>query len=173
MSETRGRLLRPLLSVDRSVIEGYAQAHGLAWVEDESNSDTRFSRNHLRHAVLTKLEARFPGATANLAAATGRFDEARMLLDDLAQADLQGSVPDFPLKISLLRGLTEPRARNLLRYLLQRRNIGIPSEERLRESLRQLLNAAPDRHPAVAFGGWRLVRRRDRVAVEPSPDHAA
>ena len=170
MSETNGRLLRPLLDVGRADIESYARHHGLRWIEDESNADQRFSRNHLRHAVLAGLEARFPGSTANLAAATRRFAEAESLLDDLACADLVGREADFPLDVAVLAALAEPRARNVLRYLLARRHIGIPGEERLREFLRQLLHAGPDRHPEVVFGAWRILRRRGKVVVESVQD---
>jgi tRNA(Ile)-lysidine synthase len=166
MSETAGRLLRPLLKVGRDDIVAYAMERGLNWVDDESNADTRLSRNHLRHEVLAGLEERFPGSGANLAAAAGRFAEARDLLDELAILDLGARPADFPLEVDVLKELSEPRARNLLRYLLQRRHIGIPSEERLREILRQLVHAGPDRHPAAMFGQWRLFRRAGQLHVE-------
>lgn len=172
MAEANGRLLRPLLAVGRQDIAAYATEHGLRWIDDESNADTRYSRNHLRHEVLAGVEARFPGASANLAAATRRFAEAQTLLDDLALIDLREHAPDFPLDIAILAPLAEPRARNILRFLLHRRHIGIPSEERLREFLRQLLAAAPDRHPSVVFGTWRILRRRGRVDVEPADQDA-
>lgn len=166
MGEANGRLLRPLLGIGRDEIMVYAKEHELHWMEDESNADTRFSRNHLRHEVLAGLELRFPGSSANLAAAAGRFAEAQALLDDLALIDLGPHAPDFPVDVAALSSLAEPRARNVLRYLLQRRHIGIPSEERLREALRQLTQAAPDRHPVIAFGAYRILRRRGRIVVE-------
>lgn len=167
MREANGRLLRPLLEVSREDIEAYAVRHGLHWIEDESNADTGFSRNYLRHEILAGIEARFPGSTANLAAAGRRFAEALALMDDLAVLDLNGRAADFPLELEALAALDEPRARNVLRYLLKRRHIGIPSEERLRELLRQFVNAAPDRHPEATFGGWRLFRQARRICVEP------
>jgi tRNA(Ile)-lysidine synthase len=167
MAEVNGRLLRPLLDVARDDIRAHAVARRLAWIEDESNTDTRYSRNHLRHRTLRDLAQRFPGSPANLAAAARRFAEARDLLDDLAQLDLGTHADDFPLETKLLTALAEPRARNLLRYLLQKRHIGIASEERLREAVQQLTQAAPDRHPAIVFGAWRLCRRGAQVVVEP------
>lgn len=169
MSETNGRLLRPLLCVGRDRIAGYAREHDLPWVEDESNADTRLSRNYLRHEVLARLDARFPGCTGNLAAATSRFAEALTLLDQLAIMDLGAHAPEFPLPIDVLTVLDEPRGRNLLRYLLQRRHVGIPSESRLREALHQIVHAAPDRHPAVGLGSWRILRRGRQVVLEPAP----
>jgi tRNA(Ile)-lysidine synthase len=77
MTERHGRLLRPLLGVRRNEILAYARNHDLAWVDDESNADLRYSRNFLRHRVLRELVQRFPGAEGNLAAAAKRFAEAQ------------------------------------------------------------------------------------------------
>lgn len=167
MREANGRLLRPLLGTSRDEIRAYARNRGLVWIEDESNADSRYSRNYLRHKTLAELTARFPGSVANLAGASRRFAEAESLLDELARLDL-GTPDDFPVEVARLSALAEPRARNVLRYLLQRRHIGIPSEERLREALRQLTEAAPDRHPAIVFGAWCLRRRRHLIVVEPA-----
>lgn len=169
MRERNGRLLRPFLSVGRDDIERYAVAHRLDWIEDESNADTRHSRNFLRHSVLAPLIQRFPAAAKNLAGAAARFAEAQDLLDDLARADL-GSVADFPIPVAALQSLDEPRARNVLRYLLNERGVQIPSEARLREGLRQMLSAAADRHPALQLGHHRLTRRRGLIYIDPSTD---
>lgn len=166
MGETNGRLLRPLLGVGRDAIAGYAKELGLTWIEDESNADIAYSRNFLRHQTLTDLEGRFPGSAANLAGAARRFAEAQELLDELARIDL-GAAADFPLAVANWCALPEPRARNALRYLLQRRHIGIPSEERLCEFVRQVREAGHDRHPSVVFGTWRLYRRGGEIRLEP------
>jgi tRNA(Ile)-lysidine synthase len=160
------RLLRPLLHVSRAAIAAYAAANGLKWIVDESNSDTRFSRNYLRHDVMPLLSARFPGTEANLAAAALRFGEAGALLDQLAQIDLAGRPPRFPLPVALLSGLDEMRGRNLLRYLLLQHGVRLPSHERLAEALRQLTEAGLDRHPAIDFGSHRLVRQRGEVTLK-------
>lgn len=165
MRERNGRLLRPLLGVSRSGIEAYAAAHGLTWVEDESNADTRHARNFLRRRIFPELQKRFPAATKNLAGASQRFAAALDLLDELARSDL-GAIEDFPLDLACLNGLSEARASNALRYLLARRQVMIPSELRLREALRQMRDAAPDRHPVLVFGHCRLLRRRGLVYLE-------
>ena len=165
MPERRGRILRPLLGIDRDAIRGYAQRNDLRWIEDESNTDTRFSRNFLRHKVIPVIEERFPAVVARLAGAAERFSEAADLLDQLAEIDLGSASPSFPLDVEVLRRLPEARARNVLRLLLDRSGTGIPSEERLTEALRQFLYAAADRHPAIAIGHRRLRRRRGLVEL--------
>jgi tRNA(Ile)-lysidine synthase len=167
LRERDRRLLRPLLTVGRSDILAYAELHGLSWVDDPSNGNLHYSRNFVRHRLLATASQRFPAAECRLARAAGRFEEATELLDELAKLDLAGHPQQFPLPVSILVSLSEPRARNVLRYLLQKCGIGIPSEERLKEALRQFLNAAHDRHPMAEFGDWMLRRRRGQVHLEP------
>jgi tRNA(Ile)-lysidine synthase len=159
------KLLRPMLYVARQDLIVYAQQHRLQWIEDESNNNTRFSRNFLRCEVLPALRQRFPGSEANLSAAARRFGEALGLLDDLARLDLGRTETGFPLPVSLFAALSEPRGRNLLRFLLATHGVGIPSEERLTEALHQLLTARIDRHPSIRLGWHELYRERGQIKL--------
>jgi len=161
------RLIRPLLGVARQDINDYLKKHDLKWVEDESNANTGFARNFLRHEIVPALQSRFPAAEETLTAAAARFAEALALLNDLASLDLDGAPPNFPIPTAILEKLTESRGRNLLRFLLVRHGVRIPSEARLIEALRQILYAGPDRHPAIDFGEWTLTRRGNEVYVDP------
>ncbi|SHK47542.1 tRNA lysidine(34) synthetase TilS [Fibrobacter sp. UWEL] len=59
-------LFRPFLKVTRGELKDYAEANGLSWREDESNSDTAFARNKIRHESLPHLESLNPGAAQQL-----------------------------------------------------------------------------------------------------------
>jgi len=71
---------RPLLNFSRDELHEYAQQtfsqNQSAWIDDESNSDTRFDRNFLRHEIIPKLKARFPGMAATLSRSAGLCAEA-------------------------------------------------------------------------------------------------
>ena len=58
----QGTLLRPLLDIEKHEIETYAKHNDLIWVEDESNTDSSFDRNWLRHELLPQIFIRFPQA---------------------------------------------------------------------------------------------------------------
>ncbi len=156
MPELRGRVLRPLLAVGRDTIEEYGQAYQLRWVEDETNSDTWYTRNFLRREILPAIASRFPGASEQLAAAALRFGEASELLDDLACIDLRGNSPEFPLRLGLFRELSAARARNLLRAMLTRQHVQPPDERRINEFVRQLQTAGNDRHPRIDLPAYSL-----------------
>lgn len=159
------RLLRPLLGVSRAELEAYAKDFDLRWVDDESNGDTRFSRNFLRHEVLPLLTQRFPAAEASLALAGKHFAEADELLSDLASIDWQNAVDDGPecsVPLAALRQLSLSRLKNLLRFRLRQVGWRAPVAPRLEEFARQVFTAAPDRHPELRLpdGVMRLVRGR-------------
>lgn len=67
MGWRRGAVVRPLLDVPRADLLAWAHHRGLSWVEDPSNSSSRFLRNRVRHEVLPLLENVRPGASAALA----------------------------------------------------------------------------------------------------------
>jgi tRNA(Ile)-lysidine synthase len=153
MPERIGKTLRPLLPLPRAELLSYAEHNDLSWIEDESNTDIRYTRNHIRHQIMPLLQAKFPQAEKQLAAATNRFGEALSLLDDLARTDLGSPSADFPVAIALFKELSEIRALNVLRALLAWRSIQLPDDARLREFIRQVRTAKPDRHPKLNFAG--------------------
>jgi tRNA(Ile)-lysidine synthase len=50
------RIIRPLLGVDRAEVLEFLRARDLAWQEDSTNSDCRFTRNAIRHQLLPRLQ---------------------------------------------------------------------------------------------------------------------
>lgn len=60
-------LVRPLLNLRREQLRAYLTTQEQHWVEDESNLDSSFSRNFLRHVVLAAVEqGPYPAATEAL-----------------------------------------------------------------------------------------------------------
>lgn len=163
ISGTRARLLRPLLAVSRAEIETHARLRGLEWVEDESNADTIRRRNFLRHDVFPLLERQFPGARATIARAAAHLAEARELLDEMARADFERCAGAEGVNVADLQGLGEARAKNLLRYWCETRNIEPLSAARTGELLRQLGESRPDARVGVALPGWTFLRYRERL----------
>jgi tRNA(Ile)-lysidine synthase len=152
----RLRLLRPLLASSRPEIEAYATSAGLAWIDDESNADLTLTRNFLRHEALAALAQRFPAAEASLAQAAANFGEAAVLLDELAEQDWQRVGEGGAARLSEMRLLSLPRLKNLLRHRLRCLGWQVPVATRLDEFARQLLSAAPDRHPELLLPGGKM-----------------
>jgi len=157
------RLLRPLLDVSRVDIEAYASANHLAWVDDESNADLSLTRNYLRHEVLTALTQRFPAAELALSQAAANFSEASGLLDELAELDWCQVADGDTARLLVLRKLSLPRLKNLLRYRLRQLGWRVPVATRLDEFAHQLQTAAPDRHPELVLPEGKMHSARGRL----------
>lgn len=165
----QGRLVRPLLDVSRTALEGYAESQHLAWVEDPSNVDTQYSRNYLRHAVFPLLRQRWPHAAQNLARAAEHLSEAQGLLDELAVADLQqASTPSGldwlcldSLDLTVLRGLSAARQRNALQYWLATRT-RLP-DTRHWAGWEDLRDASGDGRPCWRLTDGELHRGNERI----------
>ena len=171
LDEANGlRLVRPLLGLRRGDILSYAHAAGLRWVEDESNADLAYDRNFVRADIMPRLSARFAGTTATLARAALNFGDAAHLLDELAAIDAEGSVHDDTLEVAALKQLSAARARNLLRWFLQRQGLPTPSRDQLDEALHQALAARLDGRPRVRLGAAWLRRHRGRLQLERAMD---
>ena len=165
-------LARPLLTLTRATIEHYAREQQLSWVDDPSNQETRFDRNFLRHDIMPVLESRWPALTTTLARVAQHQGETKGLLADLAQIDWHVCQAQTPNQISLhgLRQLSEPRARNLLRYWIATIcQAPLPDSVHLQRILAEVLPAAVDAMPQVSWANVRLRRYREALYLELDP----
>ncbi|CCD39996.1 tRNA(Ile)-lysidine synthetase [Candidatus Paraburkholderia kirkii UZHbot1] len=140
--------LRPLLRLLRAPLEQYAHERDLTWIDDESNADTRYSRNALRHDVLPVLAVHFPGFRDALARTASHAASAQRLLDQLARIDLErvaSADEQGALALDALLALDDERAINLMRHWIRARGLQAASTARIADMLRQLHDAAAAR----------------------------
>lgn len=52
----RGRIIRPLLDVDRDCILKWLADHGLSYVQDSTNDTLHYTRNRIRNQLLPEIE---------------------------------------------------------------------------------------------------------------------
>ncbi|MGL4420845.1 MAG: tRNA lysidine(34) synthetase, partial [Gemmataceae bacterium] len=91
--DARLRIVRPLLSCTRADVLTALAEWNQPFCTDASNTDSRFTRNRLRHEVLPVLEALSPGVRRHLAR---RADEAAELHAGLSELAL-GVLPQVEL----------------------------------------------------------------------------
>ena len=71
-------LLRPLLHIPHAALIEFARAEGLTWIEDESNADSRYTRNYIRNELMPRIEARFPAYRSVLDRCAAQFAETEI-----------------------------------------------------------------------------------------------
>ena len=165
------RLIRPLLEITRAEIEAFARENRLRWIEDESNTDTAFTRNFIRHELAPKLAERFPHYRESLARAGRHAAEADDMLSALAAIDLKWDGQHaFADQLDLLP-LT--RQVNALYHWLQWQQAGaetkfaLPSHAQLQDWAAQLFRPGPTDKPHRAGGhDWVISRRKNQLHLE-------
>jgi tRNA(Ile)-lysidine synthase len=160
--------VRPLLPLLRAQLEQYAHAHALRWIDDESNADTRYARNALRHDVLPTFAVHFPGFRDALSRTAAHAASAQRLLDDLARLDLRDASRDEGRALSrdALLALDDDRALNLLRYWMRTLALPAAPTARLVDALRQLRTIGDDHGLRIDHAAHALRVYRDDVYWE-------
>lgn len=136
-------LIRPLLQVRRSEIEAYCVEHDLVPVIDESNQDTTFYRNRLRHELFPLLDEYNPGIRERLQEMAIILNDDDSLLDELVGREWERLFIDkgsgwltldrmgwHSTPIGLQRRLVRKAIHTLLPNL---RNVGFRTTEQARE----------------------------------------
>lgn len=153
---------RPYLALGSAQIRADLAALGIAWVEDPSNSDTRYTRNRIRQQVMPALVQAFPQIAQTVARSSAHAAQAAQLLDDLAQIDLQAT--GSPPRIRALQALTEARMANVLRYWLRTAHGQTPSAAQLAQLLLQLRRCTTRGHQIhIKVGHGYIQRHRDVI----------
>jgi tRNA(Ile)-lysidine synthase len=154
-------LLRPLLHVKRSDIEAYAATQQLNWITDESNADTTYTRNFIRHELTPKIESRFPHYAESLARIARHAHEANELNEALAKIDLQWDGKEA--YADKLDTLPITRQVNALYHWLRWQKVDPPSHAQLETWASQLFRASPEGKPHLAGGHGVVIRRRKNL----------
>ena len=70
-----GNIIRPLLCVSKEEICSYLEARNISWREDESNEETVYARNRIRHEILPIAEQICPGALKHIEEAASKMKD--------------------------------------------------------------------------------------------------
>lgn len=124
VSEFAGtRLIRPLLARTRGELEQWALAHGLRWIEDESNQDDSYDRNFLRLRVVPLLQQRWPHFAEATARSAALCAEQESLLDELLADDLAHcQTSQGALQIAPMLAMSDARRAAIIRRWLAGKN---------------------------------------------------
>lgn len=170
-----GSLFRPLLKVPGLVIAAYANANGLAYIEDDSNNDERFSRNYLRHRLIPMVEERWPGASERLVQFADEVGEMNQRLQVGTKAQLKGCLEYRPqwllgsqplLNIKTLQQMESHVQRLVVREWLKKQGWQPPSRNMLEQIFREIINARIDAEPQVKMSEHCVISRfQERLVV--------
>jgi tRNA(Ile)-lysidine synthase len=160
-------MARPLLALSRAELESFAASKEIVHIEDESNADTRYARNALRHHVMPAFAQYFPGFQQRMARTAQHAQSAQRMLNELAAQDLAACLDGDCMDIDRLRQLNSDRIDNVLRYWFASRGVRMPATSWLGEMRMQLLDARADAKLCITHADCHIRRHRNRVFLIP------
>ena len=164
------RLVRPWLQRPRAELEAYAEAHRLSWIEDPSNTETRFDRNFLRQQVLPLIAERWPAYRQTLNRSLRHIQQANRQLESDLDAELEHRLAaDGALKAVALDGWSDERIAALLHRWLSRQGVQPPAARVVQRLLDEVVRARPDAQPQVDFGAGSVRRFKTALYWVPEP----
>jgi tRNA(Ile)-lysidine synthase len=161
------RFHRPLLQVPGAELRAYLQARGVAWVEDPTNAQERYTRNRIRARLLPALEEVFPQFRDTFPRSAQHAAQAQRLLESVGEGDL--AEVGQPPRIAGLQLLSRDRQSNALRRWL-RASYGVqPSAAQLKALLDQIAACSTRGHDIHLKVGAGYVRRQGDVLAWYNP----
>ena len=121
MNAREGRVCRPLLSVTKKEIFGYATRHKVPFGEDSSNAKLIYNRNRIRHEVLPVLKDINPRVVDKVI----QFAKSCEALGEFVEHQVRKDMPSLPdrVELSVLAGL-EPVAADAALALMFKHRLG-------------------------------------------------
>jgi tRNA(Ile)-lysidine synthase len=162
---------RPLLAVAGADIRRWLAGRGIAFVEDPTNQDQRYTRNRIRARLVPALQDTFPQFLDTFTRSATHSAQAQQVLDEVAAQDLQlaGRDSDGMPRIRALQQLSRARQANALRHWLKERFQTIPSTAQLSELLDQLADCTTRGHRIHIKVGLGFVQRSSDVLTWYNP----
>ncbi|GAB7229633.1 tRNA lysidine(34) synthetase TilS [Vibrio rotiferianus] len=159
-----GMLVRPLLAIKREQIEAAAKEEGLDWVEDESNQDTRYDRNFLRHRIVPDLSERWPSIHQAVQRSASLCAQQEALLDELLGAVFERALKsDLSLSIDELATHSDLVRARLIRMWLAKLNANMPTQVQLNLIWNEVGLAQQDANPKLQLKQGEVRRFQNRL----------
>jgi tRNA(Ile)-lysidine synthetase-like protein len=113
---SRQEVVRPLLKVTKDEILNYARTNNIVWREDSTNQDTAYTRNYIRHKIISRLSSADRVKLVNLLTTmTG--------LNDTMDKLLSGLVGKGNLDRAFFNSLPHDAAKEVMAHWLRQNNI--------------------------------------------------
>ena len=154
----RGRFVRPLLALDRAVIDAYVRARGLPVWDDPMNDDRRLARVRIRREILPALRRENPQLDAALIRLASSAAEWLEVIDALARPFAR-----FPIAAAALAA--QPAAVRKRAVSLALEAAGLDYDAAHLDQLDRVVTARDRGRVAIDVRGGAIVRSYGVVSV--------
>ncbi|MFT5707743.1 MAG: tRNA(Ile)-lysidine synthase [Oceanospirillaceae bacterium] len=161
----KAMLLRPLLQLDRSSLEDYANQQQLNWIEDPSNQSIDYDRNFIRHKVLNPLKQHWPKASEQIALCAHTLAIEQQLLAGYLALDIQQISQGNVLDLVKWQQFESNKAIVLLRHWLINACASHVSRKQLQRILQDVIASRSDSRGYCKIGAYTIKRFKRQLYI--------
>lgn len=118
---TRGNIIRPLIECSKSEIENFCRENSIPYVTDETNTDTHYARNRIRHNVVSELKKINPSLEASALRCMDSIREDENYLSSLAVDLVNKSKVGDAFDVTVLNSAAAPVKKRALMKVIEER----------------------------------------------------
>lgn len=166
---------RPLYAFNKTIIQQYATAHQLEFIDDESNYQQKYLRNFVRHKLIPDIIKWDANVVHKILGVGQQLQQVTALIDQLAIDDFnQTSDTQNSLYVDKFVQLSLPRQANLISYFIKLHNLALPSTKQTQEFCHQVQTSKWDKQPKLNLGRTHvIIKSRNLIFVQATnPAHA-
>lgn len=157
IQEINKYIARPLISFTRKDIELYAILNNIAWREDSSNKNTKYTRNYIRHEIIPRFDDVHENWEKAIENSYTRLEQSEAILKDLAYTiHLNLEFQDFTVD----QFMTAVRKPVLLEYALKKYGFTFPQ---CQDFFRKIKSNTP--YASIKSGNYNLVLDRGLIKL--------
>ena len=179
----RDNIIRPILCLERTEIEGYLAEHHIAYRTDESNYSNEYTRNKIRNVIFPYMEQELNGqAVAHIAEAAMHMQQIHAYISKQVEIvwEQYGTISNGEVELDIAGVYAEPEflVKELLSYGYQlatgsKQNLTAAHLQQMYEIGRKQSGKKtllPNRMEVIKSGGRLLIRKqkagKEEVALE-------
>jgi tRNA(Ile)-lysidine synthase len=152
-----GWIARPLLSYSPESLKEYLKHHQLNWIEDDSNQDNEYRRNHIRNNTIPDLQHHWPKALDNIARSAANLQNSMQLLRYFTNSESKS------LAISKLLELPVSLRASFLYQWLADKNLPLPNKVAIEQITEDFIQAETNKNPKFKIKQYTLQRWNNRI----------
>lgn len=110
----RDNIIRPVINCTKSEINDFCKENGIRYVTDKTNEDTAYSRNRIRHNIITELNQINSGFDGCASRCMDALNEDEKFLSLLADGLLENATDENGISASVIASAPKPVKRRAL-----------------------------------------------------------
>ncbi len=158
----RGNIIRPLIDCTKDEINAFCDENSIDFVTDETNSDVAYSRNRIRHNVVSELKEINPSFEKSVCRCINSLNEDEEFLVSIAKDVVEKAKTDSGYLCSVILEAAVPVMKRAL-VLIVETNCGITPEYRSLEAIIDILHS----DGKIQINGGAIVRVRKGILNFP------